>query len=118
MPITKNDLINDTAISCGAQRHVIKMVIEQFFNVVQDSAKEGRSLELRGFGTFYPKSYNPRAGRNLKTGELIPLAASKSMSLKFSAELKAKIAGSVIKQKQEAASKLVLAHELAKTNSL
>ncbi|MCL2282929.1 MAG: integration host factor subunit beta [Fibromonadales bacterium] len=112
MPITKSDLINETAISCGLTRDDAKVSIEQFFDVVKDIIKEGNSLEIRGFGTFSPKTCNPRLGRNLKTGELIPLAASKSMNFKFSSELKARITGS------KAASKLLQVRELEGIGSL
>lgn len=100
MPITKSDLINETAISCGVTRDYAKISVEQFFDVVKDFIKDGNSLEIRGFGTFSPKTCNPRQGRNLKTGELIPLASGKSMSFKFSSELKAKITGSKVASKQ------------------
>ena len=120
MPITKNDLINDTAISCGAQRETARIVVEQFFSVVKDSLKEGHSLEIRGFGTFSSKNRNSRAGRNLQTGELIPLAAYKNVSFKYSSELKAKIAGFSPKDIKEAvpatAKEQVQARELAETN--
>jgi nucleoid DNA-binding protein len=116
MPITKNDLINETAILCGITRDYVKTAIEQFFDVVKDSIKTGKSMELRGFGTFSPKTCNPRMGRNLQTGELIPLATGRSMNFKFSSELKAKITNSAFKP--ATASKRVLVRELAKTDSL
>ncbi|MDR2594016.1 MAG: integration host factor subunit beta [Fibromonadaceae bacterium] len=116
MPITKNDLINETAILCGITRDDVRIAIEQFFNAVKDSIKDGKSLELRGFGTFSPKTCNPRVGRNLQTGELIPLATGRSMNFKFSSELKAKITGS--DPNPATASKLSQVRELAKTDSL
>lgn len=118
MPITKSDLINETAISCGLARDYAKIAIEQFFEVVKDIIKSGNSLELRGFGTFSPKACNPRFGRNIKSGKLIPLAASKSMSFKYSPELKAKVTGSSSPSKKKATAKAqAQARELAKTNS-
>jgi len=116
MPITKNDLINETAILCGITKDYVRAAVEQFFDVVKDSIKNGKSLEIRGFGTFSPKTCNPRLGRNLQTGELIPLATGRSMHFKFSSELKAKIAGSALKP--ATASKQVQVLELAKTDSL
>ena len=116
MPITKSDLINETAISCGMARDDARKIIEQFFHVVQDIIKEGKSIEIRGFGTFSPKTCNSRVGRNLQTGELISLAAHRSMSFKFSPELKAKITGSSLKP--AAANKRAQVRELAKTDSL
>jgi nucleoid DNA-binding protein len=117
MSITKNDLINETAISCGITKEYAKIAIEQFFDVVKDSIKTGNSLEIRNFGTFSPKLCNPRIGRNLQTGELIPLAARKSMSFKFSSEFKARITGSALKA-PIAASKQVQVREFAGTDSL
>ena len=118
MPVTKSDLINETAISCGIAREDAKVAIEQFFDVVKTAVKDGDSIEIRGFGTFSQKSCNPRNGRNLKTGELIPLAACKSMSFKFSQELKAKILGSQVKAIKATANKQVHIRETAKMNSL
>jgi integration host factor subunit alpha len=115
MPITKSDLISETAISCGTPRDDARIVVEQFFDVVRDEIKAGNSLEIRGFGTFSPKTCNSRMGRNLKTGELIPLAASKSVSFKFSQELKSKITGSA---KLAVATEPEKALELVKTDSL
>jgi nucleoid DNA-binding protein len=94
MTITKNDLINETAIACGVTREYARVSIGQFFDVVKDLIRDGNSLELRGFGTFSPKSCSQRLARNLQTGELISLTARKSMSFKYSSELKAKITGS------------------------
>jgi len=116
MSITKNDLINETAILCGITKDSVRNAIEQFFLVVKDSIKTGKSLEIRGFGTFSPKTCNPRVGRNLQTGELISLATGKSMNFKFSSELKAKITSSPLKS--ATASKRVRVRELAKTDSL
>ena len=116
MPITKSDLINETAISCGVTRDYARISIEQFFDVVKDLVKDGNSLEIRGFGTFSPKTCSSRLGRNLKTGELIPLASGKSMSFKFSSELKTKITGSAPKAKK-VASKQVQVRELEEIGS-
>ncbi|MCL2101051.1 MAG: HU family DNA-binding protein [Fibromonadales bacterium] len=116
MPITKNDLINETAISCGVTKDYARVAIEQFFDVVKDIVKAGDSLEIRGFGTFSPKTCSPRLGRNIKTGELMPLAACKSMSFKFSSEIKAAVTGSM--PKQAAAKKRVLVRELEGIGSL
>jgi nucleoid DNA-binding protein len=115
MSITKNDLINETAIACGATRDYVKVSIEQFFDVVKDFIKAGNSLELRGFGTFSPKTSNKRLARNLQTGELIHMAARKSTSFKYSSELKAKITGSILKR--AIPSKRIQVHELAEIGS-
>jgi nucleoid DNA-binding protein len=115
MPITKNNLINDAAISSSADRNSAKIVVEQFFSVIKDYIKEGHSLELRGFGTFSPKKCNPRKARNLKTGELITMDESNSVTFKFASGLRNK----VTKPKKKAAAKeQAPSREIAKTRSL
>jgi nucleoid DNA-binding protein len=120
MPITKSNLINDTAISSSAQRDSVKVVVEQLFSVIKDFVKEGRSLELRGFGTFSPKKCSPRKARNLRTGELIPMSESKSVTFKFSAGLKNKVTkpAKATKPKKATAKEPALSRKLAKTGSL
>ncbi|MDR0515448.1 MAG: HU family DNA-binding protein [Fibromonadaceae bacterium] len=109
MPVTKYSLINDTAISSGVQRESVKIVVEQFFDAIKDLVKDEHSLEIRGFGTFSPKNCNPRKARNLQTGELIPMAAYKSISFKFSSGLKDKIS-----MYKTTTSELIKTHELEK----
>ena len=50
----------------------LEIIIDTFFQSIENALKEKRSVELRGFGTFFVKeikeSYNLR---NPKTGELI-----------------------------------------------
>jgi nucleoid DNA-binding protein len=115
MPITKNNLINDAAISSSADRNSVTIVVEQFFIVIKDYVKEGRSLELRGFGTFSPKKCSPRKARNLKTGELITMNESNSVTFKFASGLKNKVTKP---RKKAAAKEQAPSRELAKTGSL
>ncbi|HEX5790261.1 MAG TPA: HU family DNA-binding protein, partial [Luteolibacter sp.] len=48
-------------------------------------------VQIIGFGTFEVKSRAARIGRNPKTGESMPIAASKSVGFKASSALKASV---------------------------
>jgi integration host factor subunit beta len=40
-----------------------------------DAVQAGESVDLRGFGRFHLRHRPPRAGRNPRTGETIPIPA-------------------------------------------
>ena len=48
---------------------------------------DGRHIELRGFGTFYPKVRKARPARNLQTGEVVPLPQRLVALFRFSPEV-------------------------------
>jgi DNA-binding protein HU-beta len=45
---------------------------------VKTSLKKGEMVTLVGFGTFYVRKRQARAGRNPRTGEALKIAAAKS----------------------------------------
>lgn len=71
--ITKRDIVIDIANQTGFTQGEIKTVIEGLLGSISDVMAENNSIELRGFGTFYPKVRKPRPARNIHTGEVIPL---------------------------------------------
>ena len=50
----------------------LELIIDTFFQSIENALKEKKSIELRGFGTFFIKEIKEKySGRNPKTGELI-----------------------------------------------
>jgi len=70
-----------------------KAAAERAINAVIDAIEEGlkkdASVQLIGFGTFQVKDRSARKGRNPKTGEEIKIKATKTVSFKAGAALKA-----------------------------
>lgn len=89
--ITKQDLIQEIAKSTGFIRTDIKAVVEQFLGIVSTKLVEGRSIELRGFGTFACKARKSRPARNPRTGEEVLLADRIVPTFKFCNEVKARL---------------------------
>lgn len=89
--ITKQDLIQEIAKSTGFVRTDIKAVVEQFLGIVSEKLVEGRSIELRGFGTFACKSRKGRPARNPRTGEEVLLADRIVPTFKFCNEVKSRL---------------------------
>lgn len=89
--VTKQDLIQEIAKSTGLIRNDIKLVIEQFLNLVGEKLIEDKTIELRGFGTFACKGRKARPARNPRTGEPVFLEERLVPTFKFSSDIKDKI---------------------------
>lgn len=89
--ITKQDLIQEIAKSTGFIRTDIKAVVEQFLGIVSEKLVEGRSIELRGFGTFACKNRKARPARNPRTGEEVLLADRIVPTFKFCNDVKIRL---------------------------
>ena len=67
----------------------IETIIEIFSKCIVDCLKQGRGIELRGFGTFYIKKIKENySARNPKTGELIYVPEKNKVRFKASKKLK------------------------------
>jgi integration host factor subunit beta len=50
----------------------IEMIIDTFFQSIEEALINNKSVELRGFGTFFVREIGENhSGRNPKTGEVI-----------------------------------------------
>jgi integration host factor subunit beta len=89
--MNKSELIE--VLSQEAQ--LTKKKAEEVINIVFDSMSlalgRGERIELRGFGSFVVKSYDPYVGRNPKTGEKIKVPPKKLPFFKVGKELKERV---------------------------
>ena len=77
--ITKNSKLN---------RSEIQTAIEIFSNNIIKALKNGRKIELRGFGTFFLKKIKENySARNPKTGELIYIPEKNKVRFRSSKKL-------------------------------
>lgn len=47
----------------------------EFFDIIKEELRDGKRVNITGFGTFFVTRMNSRKGRNLHTGELIEIPA-------------------------------------------
>ena len=67
----------------------IEAIIDTFCNDVEKALKEGKKVELRGFGNFFIKKIKEKySARNPKTGELIYVPEKNKVRFKASKKLK------------------------------
>ena len=62
-----------------------KDIIESFLKTLKVELKNGKKVEIRGFGTFFIKTIKEKfSARNPKTGELIYVPRKNKLSFKSS----------------------------------
>ena len=67
----------------------LETIIDTFFQSIEESLKEKRSVELRGFGTFFIKEIKEKySARNPKTGELIYVPKKNKVRFRASKQFK------------------------------
>ena len=70
----------------------LETVIDLFSNNIAKALKEGKKVELRGFGTFFVKEIKEKySARNPKTRELMYIPKKNKVRFKASKILKKKI---------------------------
>ena len=67
----------------------LEMIVDTFFQSIENALKEKKSIELRGFGTFFMKEIREKhSGRNPKTGELIYIPKKNKVRFRASKQFK------------------------------
>ncbi len=80
---TKNDLVVDAAYKSNRTQVECTAVANALFAALCNHLASGHTIELRGFGTLRPHHAAPRPGRNVHTGEIIPIPARKTAKMRF-----------------------------------
>jgi len=75
MRMTKAELVDHVAATVQLPKSQTDAVLTQCLQAIMDALQAGESVELRGFGRFHLRHRQPRAGRNPRTGETIPIPA-------------------------------------------
>jgi len=67
--MTKADIVDKVAAGTGLTKLETEAIIEGFFKTVIESLKDGKGIEIRGFGSYKVKKKTSRQARNPKTGD-------------------------------------------------
>lgn len=86
--MTKADIVDKVAIGTGLTKLETEAIIEGFFKTVIDALREGKGIEIRGFGTYKVKKKRARQARNPKTGEQVFVPEHYVPTFKFSKDFK------------------------------
>jgi len=76
----KVDFINAVAAACpSCTKKQVQAVIDAAFSAMTEALTADDSITLFGFGTFRVVKRAARMGRNPRTGEAMPIPASKNV---------------------------------------
>ncbi len=89
--MNKLELINAMAEKSGLSKKDCAKALDAFTGCVEDALKAGDKVSLIGFGSFEPKSYPEREGRNPRTKEIVKIAARTGLAFKAGKALKDKL---------------------------
>ena len=92
--MTKADLVEQVAeaIGPGVTKRDCALVVDGFLNAVKHALAGGRSIEIRGFGTFKVRERKARMARNPQMGEPVAVPARSTPVFKPSKFLRAQVA--------------------------
>jgi nucleoid DNA-binding protein len=93
MEITKKDVVNLVKAKTDLSVKTTSEVVDALLEVITEALADGDSVRFTGFGTFSVTERAARTGKNPRTGEVIEIAASKSVSFKAGKSLKDKVNG-------------------------
>jgi DNA-binding protein HU-beta len=73
--MTKAEIVNKIADKTGVEKLVVQTIVEALMTNVKNSVSEGKSVYLRGFGSFIPKKRAEKTGRNISKNTAIIIPA-------------------------------------------
>ncbi len=68
-----------------------KTIVNTVFTSMTHALAKGERIEIRGFGNFTVRTYQPYQGRNPRTGEKVRVAPKKLPFFKVGKELKERV---------------------------
>jgi DNA-binding protein HU-beta len=91
--MTKAELIERVAKDAGPRmsRRMVAQVIEAAFEHLHKAIRKDKRFTYPGFGTWSVKKRKARKGRNPKTGEIVPIAPTRTVSFKPAPNFKASL---------------------------
>ena len=86
--MTKADIVDVIASATGLTKVETEAVVDGFIQTVINAMREGKNIEIRGFGSFKVKKRKGRIARNPRTGEQVMVDEHFVPVFKVSKELK------------------------------
>jgi nucleoid DNA-binding protein len=90
--LIKDDIANEVRETLGISKREAAEMTHAFLNALTSFLAAGKSVEIRGFGSFRVMKTKDRIGKNPRTGEDVHLPSRHIMKFRTSAILKAIVA--------------------------
>ena len=89
--MTKGALIEEIAEILDLNLKRAEVIVNKIFDAMTEALVQGNRVEIRGFGSFEVRNYEPYTGRNPKTGEEVSVAEKKAPFFKTGKELRERV---------------------------
>ena len=86
--MNKTELIDQIAASADISKAAAGRALDAAVDAIKDALKNGDTVNLIGFGTFYVGERAARTGRNPRTGKTLTIEAAKSPKFRAGKGLK------------------------------
>ncbi len=86
--MNKTELIDQMAASAEISKAAAGRALDAAVEAIKEALKNGDTVNLIGFGTFYVGERAARTGRNPQTGETLEIQAAKSPKFRAGKGLK------------------------------
>ena len=83
----RSELEKDLAEKFRLQPQQSEQIIDTIIDHMTEVLQNEKRIEIRGFGSFFTKSYKPYSGRNPRTGETVEVRPKKLPHFRPSKEL-------------------------------
>ena len=93
--MNKKDVVDELARGTGLTKVEVSAVVNGFMTVVSRGLREGKTVELRGFGTFAPVHRAARRARDPVSGKIRPIPPRWTATFRPSPRLKKAVASSL-----------------------
>ena len=80
--MVKADIVDEVQNKTGFPRQKVQESVDLVVECVKEALQKNEKVEFRGFGIFRVKERKKGVGRNLKTGETVPIKAVKTIKFK------------------------------------
>jgi integration host factor subunit beta len=89
--MVKSELIQKLSEKGNISKTLSETVVNLIFSSMLQELKEGKSIEIRGFGSFRVRSYKGYTGRNPRTGEKVGVISKKLPFFRVGKELRIRL---------------------------
>jgi integration host factor subunit beta len=86
--LTKAELVEEVSRAAQVTKKQAEEIVQTVFATIVQSLRDGRKVELRGFGSFRIRNRGSRIGRNPKTGHRVEVPPKRIPYFKPGKELK------------------------------
>jgi integration host factor subunit beta len=87
--MTKSELVEAVAKRNDISKNQAELVVNCVFDAMVAALERDEGIELRGFGTFTVRKYNPYKGRNPKSGKVVSVPEKRMPFFRVGKALKA-----------------------------